>query len=136
LNGCTPGFFKQQQHFGAWPPPYVPGTIVSSVFDVTPSCVSSCTYGNKSIATITFLDALGLSSGNTKDLCGATGYLLKEAVAALLNGHSEVIAQVNAALASCNRQTILNLADQLDAQNNGVCTLGGTTSPTTVQFRR
>ena len=32
-EGCTPGFWKQSQHFGSWPAPYVPGTLFSAVFE-------------------------------------------------------------------------------------------------------
>jgi hypothetical protein len=61
-------------------------------------------------------------------------------VSALLNACSvsyplttaQIIAQVNAALASCDRTTILNEASQLNGFNNLPCPLGG---PATVSFR-
>ncbi|MBI5742197.1 MAG: DUF4215 domain-containing protein [Nitrospirae bacterium] len=32
-QGCTPGFWKQSQHFGSWTAPYTPDTPFSSVFE-------------------------------------------------------------------------------------------------------
>jgi hypothetical protein len=33
LEGCTPGYWKQPQHFDSWPAPYTPSTLFSSVFE-------------------------------------------------------------------------------------------------------
>ena len=33
LAGCTPGYWKQSQHFDSWPAPYTPNTLFSSVFE-------------------------------------------------------------------------------------------------------
>lgn len=32
-EGCTPGFWKQSQHFNFWTAPYTPGTLFSTVFE-------------------------------------------------------------------------------------------------------
>jgi len=32
-EGCTPGYWKQPQHFGNWTPPYTPSTQFSAVFE-------------------------------------------------------------------------------------------------------
>jgi hypothetical protein len=32
-EGCTPGYWKQEQHFGSWTPPYDPSDLFSSVFE-------------------------------------------------------------------------------------------------------
>lgn len=32
-EGCTPGYWKQSQHFDSWPAPYTPGTLFGTVFD-------------------------------------------------------------------------------------------------------
>lgn len=32
-QGCTPGYWKQKQHYGSWPAPYTPNTLFSSVFE-------------------------------------------------------------------------------------------------------
>ena len=32
-EGCTPGYWKQCQHFDSWPSPYRPNTLFSAVFD-------------------------------------------------------------------------------------------------------
>jgi len=66
--------------------------------------------------------------------------LFQQAVAALLNacraGQSVagIIAEVQAALNTCNRTTILNEASHLQTLNAGSC--GGVAGPTTVNFRQ
>jgi hypothetical protein len=72
---------------------------------------------------------------------GAARILLRAAVAALLNSAhpdvdyprtpADVIAAVNAALASKNRSTMLSLATELDADNNLGCPLNGNGASTT-----
>lgn len=75
------------------------------------------------------LDALSLTGGST--ICDATGLLLKQGVAAALNAcpgsgvafplsTAQVVSEVNSAIASCDRNTILNEAIRLDNFNNGV----------------
>ena len=79
----------------------------------------------------TLLQALNFDGGSSTT--AAARILLRAAVSALLNAASpdvnyplttaEVIAQVNAALASNNRSTMLALASQLDSYNNLGCPL-------------
>jgi hypothetical protein len=79
----------------------------------------------------TLLQALSFQGGTSTT--AAARILLRAAVAALLNSASpgvnyplttaEVIAQVNTALASQNRSTMLALAGQLDSDNNLGCPL-------------
>lgn len=81
----------------------------------------------------TLLDALNYQGGN--GTTGAARILLRAAVAAMLNAanpnvdyprtEASIIADVNAALASKNRNTMLNLATALDADNNLGCPLNG-----------
>ncbi len=118
-EGCTPGYWKN--HPEAWTG-FATGQTLESVFDVP--------------------DALGLDSvslmaalefGGGSGTLGASQILLRAAVAALLNSSSggvdyplttaQVIAQVNAALASGSRSTILALATDLDNKNNLGCPL-------------
>jgi hypothetical protein len=120
-EGCTPGFWKQPQHLDAWVT-YTPGQTLESVFDVPDA------FG---LDNVTLLEALSLEGGPTT--ADAAEILLRQAVAALLNAASpevdyplteaEIIAQVNAALASGDRDTILALAEQLDTFNNLFCPL-------------
>ncbi len=122
-QGCGPGYWKQQKHLGSWCGGFIPtgasATRISSVFTI-PSCLSSCKP-----ATLTLLQALSLQGGNS--LCGAEEILLRAAAAALLNSCSvsyplstaQVISEVNTALASCNRATMLTEASRLDGFNNG-----------------
>jgi len=113
--GLTPGYWKNQTD--AWVG-YAPGQLVNSVFTV-PSALGS-------LGSSTLLQALGFGGG--PGVSGGAQLLLRAAVAALLNAASpsvnyplttgDVISQVNAALASLNRDTMLALASQLDAYNN------------------
>ena len=118
-EGFTPGYWKN--HPSSWPATgYGTGQTLESVFNVPDQ------YG---LDNVTLVDALSLSGGKTTT--GAAQTLMRAAVAALLNSAhpnvdyprttSEVIAAVNAALASNDRATILALASSLDADNN----LGG-----------
>ena len=67
-EGCTPGYWKQTQHFGNWTAPYTPSTLFSAVFeDAFPG--------------MTLLQVLEQGGGGLKALGRHT-------VAALLNGAS------------------------------------------------
>jgi hypothetical protein len=120
-EGCTPGFWKQPQHLDAWVT-YSPDQTLESVFDVPDA------FG---LDSVTLLAALSFEGGPTT--ADAAEVLLRQAVAALLNAASpevdyplteaEIIAQVNAALASGDRDTILALAEELDTFNNLFCPL-------------
>jgi Prealbumin-like fold domain len=118
-EGCSHGFWKNHQ--SAWAPTgYVPTQTVGSVFS-----------GAGELASSTLLDALRFKGGST--VTEAKQILLRQAVAALLNAAhpgvayprttAQVTAAVNAALASNDRTTILELASALDADNNLGCPL-------------
>jgi hypothetical protein len=115
-EGCTPGFWKSPQHVGLWCAAYTPTTLVSSVFDTT-DC--GCNFSS-----LTFRQALSGKGGST--ICAAQLKLYQAAVAALLNACSvnyslstaQIINEVNAALASCDKSTILAEASRLDTFNN------------------
>ena len=80
---------------------------------------------------VTLLAALDGGGGSGVD--GAARILFRAAVASLLNSTSpdvdfnlttaQVISQVNTAIATLNRDTILTLAGQLDGFNNQGCDL-------------
>jgi hypothetical protein len=117
FQGCTPGYFKNHPEVFA-PAGYSSSQRLDSVFSF-PGCLSTCNLGSKSL-----LAALSFSGGNT--LCGAAQNLLRAAVAALLNAAlvdyplntAQVIAEVNTALATCDRSAILAEATRLDTLNN------------------
>lgn len=123
-QGCTPGYWKQPHHFDSWVATgYSPNQTLESVFDIP----NSFGIDNDSLAT-----ALSYHGGSTTK--AAAQILLRAGVAALLNSAdpdinyslttAQVISQINAALASNNRATILSLATQLDQYNNrGGCPL-------------
>ena len=121
-QGCTPGYWKN--HTDSWPPTgYSPSQKVQSVFSQASNYPS---LGNASL-----LDALSFDGGSTIE--GAVGILLRASVAALLDSAhpgvnyprstASVISDVNAALASGDRDTMLSLASKLDRDNNLGCPL-------------
>lgn len=121
-QGCTPGYWKN--HTDSWPPTgYSPTQTVSSAF------AQSALYPTLGAASL--LDSLGFAGGAGAE--GAAEILLRAATAALLNAAhggvsyprtaASVIADVNAALATQNRDAMLALAAALDADNNRGCPL-------------
>jgi len=118
-DGCTPGYWKN--HPDSWGPTgFATGATLESVFDVPNGFGLDAT---------TLLQALDLGGGPGAQ--GGAQILLRAAVAALLNAahpdvdyaqsSAAVIAAVNAALASGDRDTMLTLATTLDNQNNAGC---------------
>jgi hypothetical protein len=127
LAGCTPGFWKNQtlvwQDFG-------PDDTLSSAGLVFPASLSG--FGDD-----TLIEALNYGGGPGAE--GAAKILLRAAVASLLNAdhddvnfamtEAEVIAAVNAALASEYRATMLELASELDGLNNTGCSIDAHDNP-------
>lgn len=122
-EGCTPGYWKADQHLDSWVGTgYTTGQTLESVFDVPNA------FG---VDNSTLLQALSFKGGST--VTDAAKLLLHHAVAALLNAGSpnvnygmseaDIIADVNAALASNDRDTMLALKSDLDALNNAGCPL-------------
>jgi hypothetical protein len=117
-EGLSPGHWRK--HLDQWHT-YTPSETIHSVFVInTVYLILSGT---------TFLQALTFRGGPS--LPGAAKIVLRSAVAALLNAahpeinyplsEEEVISQVNSALASLNRGTLLSLAEILDTYNNLGC---------------
>ena len=110
-QGCTPGYWKQSQHFGSWTSPYTPSTSFGSVF--------ANAFPGKSL-----LQVLELGGGDLNALGRHT-------VAALLNSAnpgvnsdlttSQVIAAFNAAYRSGAYETQKNI---FAAMNERGCPLG------------
>jgi hypothetical protein len=118
--GCTPGFWKNCTiHWG--PTGFSTGQHVGDVFDIGNCCPE--------VSSATLLQALAFGGGS--GTCGAVRNLLRAGVAALLNASSpevdyprttaDVINDINAALATCNRGSMLSLAGDLDRDNNLGC---------------
>lgn len=123
-EGCTPGYWKVEQHWDSWGPTgYTTDQLVTSVFSGV----------NANQAGATLLEALDFVGGPGVD--GAERILLRAAVAGLLNAaHPDVdyaggndvtafIDAVNAALATDDRDVMLALAASIDADNNAGCSL-------------
>jgi hypothetical protein len=115
-GGCTPGFWKN--HLAAWL--VSPNTTLETVFNVPDSL---------GMDNDTLLEALNFGGGPGVD--GAAQILFRAAAAAYLNSlnpsihypltTAQVISQVNSALASGDRATMLSLASSLDQKNNLGC---------------
>jgi cysteine-rich repeat protein len=121
-EGCTPGFWKN--HTSHWIG-YLPSASIGSVFG---SASAFPTLADDSL-----LEGLSYHGGN--GAIGGARILLRAAIAALLNeAHPDVdysvdgvIALVNAALDTKDRDTMIALAGLLDDANNGAdgCPLSG-----------
>ena len=122
-DGCTPGYWKN--HVGSWVPTgHHPTDTLGSLF-------SSASSINADFAAKTLGQALRFKGGN--GIAGAARILTRIATASVLNAshpgvdfgasEAEVVAAVNAALDSLNRDTMLALAGDLDAANNAGCPL-------------
>jgi len=127
-KGCTPGYWKQSQHFGSWVPTgLAPTNLVGSVF----SSASLYSLSGISLSNYKLVDGLAFKGG--PGLVGAAQILLRAAIAADLNARyagmgyplaaASVVTAVNNALSSANRDTMLSLATQLDDMNNLGCQL-------------
>jgi hypothetical protein len=121
-QGCTPGYWKN--HTDSWTTTgYTTGQSVQSTF--------SAASGYPNLGKAALLNALSFQGGS--DLDGAGGNLLRAATASLLNAaHPKVdfprtaaaiVNDVNSALTSRNRDTIIGLASALDSDNNLGCPL-------------
>ena len=121
-TGCTPGYWKQEQHFDSWVATgYSPGDLVGDVFPVAPA----------ELAGDSLLDALKYKGGPGE--LGAARILLRSSVAAVLNAaHPDVsyrakvgwlIENVNLRLDYGNRGKMLELYEKLDYWNNFGCPL-------------
>jgi len=123
-QGCTPGYWKQSQHFHSWTATgYTPGQLISTVFSVP----GTLKVNNLGLGTYSLVNGLSFKGGS--DLSGKAQILLRAAIASLLNTsnssiqygmlQADVINAVNAALATGDATQITNLATKLDGLNNG-----------------
>lgn len=109
-EGCSPGYWKQSQHFGSWSAPYTPGTLFGSVFENS--------FPGKTLLQV-------LSQGG-----GGLNALGRQTVAALLNSENpnisfaytraQVISMFNAVYPGGNYDTLKNT---LETQNTISCPL-------------
>jgi len=127
-KGCTPGYWKQSQHFDSWKPTGLsPSGLIGGVF----SSSALYTLSGKKMSNYTLVDGLAFKGG--PGTLGAAQILLRAAIAADLNARysslgypwtaAQVVSATNSALSSANRVTMLTLAAQLDELNNLNCPL-------------
>ena len=131
-EGCTPGYWKQEQHFDSWVG-HLPGDPLFGLFSgvgVEPylSHVANLDSGGSAImGSASLVEALQFGGGDT--IADKAEILLRAAVAAVLNADNpgvdypwtsaSIVDAVNAALASQDATQIINLATDLDGDNNG-----------------
>jgi hypothetical protein len=140
-EGCTPGYWKQSQHFDSWvatgydPTDPLVGLFAAAGVEPYASHLADQDSGDPDVAIgdATLLQALRFGGGDT--VADKAEILLRAAVAAVLNAaHPGVVsgytvaqiqAMVNAALAGGNEREIVALAMLLDDANNaeGGCPL-------------
>lgn len=85
-EGCTPGYWKQTQHFGSWAPSVPTGTNATLFFDVFTVCDmdgTNCSYRGLP-ADLTLLQALQLGGGGFNALA-------RHAAAAYLSASSNAV---------------------------------------------
>ena len=122
-EGCTPGFWKQSQHFDSWTAPYTPETLFDSVFDFPAGLEIKVDNMPKDLEDATLLDALRAQGGGVNALA-------RHGVAGLLNAASpanyqftvqEVIDMVNDALNSGDPTEIESTKNKLAIANEQGC---------------
>jgi hypothetical protein len=131
-EGCTPGYWKQDQHFDSWvghlPSDPLVGLFSEVGFEPYASHVAALDGGGSAVmGDATLVEALQFGGGDT--VADKAEILLRAAVAAVLNADNPgvdypwtsaaIIDAVNAALASQDATQIINLATDLDGDNNG-----------------
>lgn len=105
-QGCTPGYWKQVQHFGSWTAPYTPTTAFGSVFA-------------NAFPGMSLLDVLGTGAGDLNALGRHTvAALLNAASAGVASGMSttDVINAFNAAYTSGNYEAQKDIFEQMNEQ--------------------
>jgi len=112
LQGCSPGFWKQEQHFAQWPAPYLPEGPLAEALGL------DALEGNPSL-----LD--GLQDGG-----GGLAALMRQAIAGILNAahadlaypytFEEVLALIEAAFTTGEFEPV---KDMFEAANESECPL-------------
>lgn len=119
-EGLTPGYWQNiRKHLGDWIAPYTPDTPLGDVFENT---------SLYDLEDDTMIDALSPSYGGGPEVIDMARTLLRAATAAVLNAahpnidypisEEDIIGEVNDALSSFDRDTMEDLKDILDANNN------------------
>ncbi len=132
VEGCSPGFWRQPAYRnGVWTESdtYGPSDRVADVFTLAVTGTQGQGGNAVDFDALTLREAL--AGGGGSGVPGAQRILLRAATAGLLNSQhsavdypktaSQLIAEVDAALATEDRETILALAEELDDLNNEGC---------------
>jgi hypothetical protein len=114
---CTPGYWKQSQHFFAYPNPPLPTTLFGSIFNTSGRNLGNPESSSLTFASRTFLQALQLRGGglNAVARLGTAAYL----DSLVLGGNfslstATVVSMLNAAFAANNANVLFNGKKVLD----------------------
>lgn len=123
FEGCTPGYWRQDQHFDSWPDGRSPGDMLTGVFTIPSDLMLARPEHRTDPESLTLHEALVLRGG------GVNG-LIRHGVAALLNAESpdvdygmtasEVISAFNSAIESGEYEATKN---EFEALNEEGCPL-------------
>jgi hypothetical protein len=109
-EGCTPGYWKQKQHFGSWVPTgYAPDDLFSDVFGIFITIKWSQRGRPRDLYNPTLLQALGANGGGINELArhGVAGllsaahpdvdypYSVADVIAAVLAGDAATLVEAN-----------------------------------------
>lgn len=85
-EGCTPGYWKQEQHFDSYPMGYTPETLMGDIFDACDMySFDAQKPASGDICELSLLEALSLGGGGANALA-------RHAAAAYLNAASDMVA--------------------------------------------
>ncbi len=122
-EGCTPGYWKQSQHFDSW--------VGHTTTDTAGSLFSSLQAACPALASKTLLQSL--QGGGGPAFCDKVQILIRAAVAAVLNADNPNVAYprtvteiknaVNTAINSASSSTVTTRASSIDKDNNLGCPL-------------
>lgn len=141
-EGCTPGYWKVEQHWDSWQEATPTTSFVHAFRMAEDPASADMTPVGYITSSLTMVEALNGKGGSTLD--GARQILARAAAAAWLNaayddgdqlafpwrrwaagldGRPALVPTVVAALSGTDRQAMLDLAAQLDEDNNLGCPL-------------
>ena len=125
-EGCTPGYWKQEQHFGNWPVDpftFTFGEAFDGFCDPGSVLLRRPEAANTDVCTLTLLEALNVRGGGQNALArhAAAAWLNAGSTVDFFYSQSEVETKVEAALALSDFESVKN---ELAEANEAGCPLG------------
>ncbi len=110
-NGCTPGYWKQEQHLASWPAPLTPDTLFVDAFGVD------------AFPGLTLLDALNLGEGDLDALGRHAAAALLSSLADGVDYPLTEVEVIDAFTAAYNSGDYLDTKDLFSSYNEDSCPL-------------